>query len=367
MDNGILAEYRIVRLIIHSNYFARRSIPLRNYLYPDRLDITDIDVLGIRYNIDFTTTKIMVDCKSGLSGRSSDSKPANRILWLSGLKNFLNYDLAYFYKPNINPVMKDFALRNEVVPIDETKLNELEARMGLVDVWQGSYNLKMDNVMMEYYNSIKNIANLKNLYWFLRIEFWTLPCNLQLKRCMNYIERLFNEIHLSKYERYLLIELYILTTVALLNICRDTYPYTNYERELWITNKMIEGLGTIDQQGKILSLMKMICETKIEEVTGQKVPICIDGYRNQPPDYTEDLISLIGRLMDKAEYSVELPRFLDFFMFEYVFFDKDINKLYLNSFFNRDLDILAKLAKNIIKFLDPLSESREMNRKLFDY
>ena len=340
---------------------------MRNYFYPDGLDITDIDVLGIRYNVDFSTTKIMADCKSGLSGRSSDNKPANRILWLSGLKKFLDFDLAYFYKPNINHVMKDFALKNGVIPIDGVKLTELETKMGIASVWQGSYDINMHGIILDNYQHIRNISNLKNLYWFLRIEFWTLSCNLQIKRCMNYIERFFNKDSLSEYEKYLLIELYVLSTVALLNICRDAYPYTEAERELWITNKMVEGLGTIEQQGKILLLMKQICETKIEEVTGQKVPIYIDGYRNQPPDYTEDLIRLIGRLMDKAEYSIELARFMDFFMYNYILEDKEVNKLYLKILFTKDLDLIAKLAKNIIRFVDPLSGSREMNKKLIEY
>lgn len=369
MEKGIIAEYRIARLVFHNNYFARRSIPLRNYFYPDALDITDIDVLGIRYNMDFTATKIVADCKSGLSSRSSDNKPANRILWVSGLKKFLNCDIAYFYKPNINQIMKDFALKNEVIPIDDTKLDELERKTGIKDVWHGSYDINIYDIISRYYMQIKKIKDLKNLYWFLRIEFWTLPCNLQIKRCINYIERFFKKHNLTKYEEYLLIELYILSSVALLNICKDTYPYTDHERELWIVNKMIEGVGTIDQQEKILLLMKEICETKIKEVTSQNVPIYIDGYRSQPPDYTEDLIRLIDRINDKAEYSIEIPRFLDFYMYEYILSgkDQDQDSQFLNWQFTNDLNIVAKLAKNIVRFLDPLSESREMNKRFFEF
>jgi len=367
MDNGINLEYRVFRLLFHSNYFARRGIPLRNCFYPNTIDVTDIDVIGLRYNIDFSETKILADCKSNVSGKSTDAKPANRILWLSGLKKFLDYDIAYLCKPRFNKGMKDFALNNEIIPIDEAKLSELETKFDIKNVWQGSYNINRHSEMIDYYTKIKNNSDLNHLYWFLRIEFWTLPCNLQIKRCMHFVESCFGDRDLPQYEKYLLGELYILSSIALINICRDVYPYDQYERELWITNRMIEGLGTIDQQDKILSLIKNITETKIEEVTQQKVPIYIDGYRIPPPDYTEDLIKIIDRLLDKAEYSVEIPRFLDFFIYEYILNNSNVNKEYLSTLVNKDLNLVAKLAKNILRFVDPLAENRAMNKKIFDF
>lgn len=367
MDNGIKLEYRVFRLLFHCNYFARRSIPLRNYLYPDTLDVTDIDVIGLRYNVDFSSTKILADCKSNVSGKAIDSKPANRILWLSGLKKFLDYDIAYLCKPHINRVMKDFALSNGIIPMDEGKLTELETKFNINDVWQGSYNIQKHSDIIEYYNRIKNNPNLNHLYWFLRIEFWALPCNLQIKRCMYYFENCFGDRDLAQHEKYLLGELYILSSISLLNICKDVYPYTRYERETWITNKMIEGLGTVDQQDKILSLIKQITEAKVEEITQQKVPIYVGGYSIPPPEYTIGLIEVVDRLLDKAEYSIEIPRFLDFFIYEYGINNSPLNRDYLSGLINENLDIIAKLAKNILRFVDPFAERRAMNKNLFDF
>jgi hypothetical protein len=368
MDEGTQLEYRIDRLFFHNNYFSRRSIPLKNYFYPDDIDITDIDVLGIRYSVDFSMNRIIADCKSNISLKSRDAKPANRILWLSGLKNFLNCDLAYFCKPEIKKVMKDFALKNEIVPIDYKKLEELEDKFNIKDVWEGSYDTSNYSKLVSHYNNIKISKDLSQVYWFLRMEFWVSPSNLQIKRCVNYASSSFKDKEITMpYEKYLLGESYILSSLALLNICKDTYPYTQSEREMWITNKMIEGIGTIEQQEKFLKLMRSYTQAKVEELTQQKVSITREEFKMIPPDYTKDLIELVNRFIDKAEYSIEVPRFLDFFIYEYILNSKEIDNDRLSSLFKTDVDIVAKLSKNLIKFVDPLAQERKMNTKLLEY
>ena len=368
MDEGILLEYRINRLFFHNNYFSRRGIPLKNYFYPESVDITDIDVYGIRYDIDFSKSKILADCKSNISTTSRDAKPANRILWTSGLKKFLNCNIAYFCKSRIGERMKDFALKNDVIPIDYIKLEELEDRFDIKDKWQGSYDKSNYQKIKSYYKDIKKSAKLNKLYWFLRLEFWTLPSNLQIKKCINHLYDCFKERNItSGHKTYLLCELYCLSSISLLNLCGDTYPYTKSERNRWITTKMIEGIGTIEQQDNILKIIKAYTEAKVEELTHQKTIIDFEDFKISPPEYTSDLLELINRFVDKPIYSTKIPRFIDFFVYEYVLKKKEIEKDVLNKLFQVDIDILAKLSKNLIRFIDPLASERNINEKLLAF
>jgi len=369
MDEGILLEYRIARLFFHNNYFSRRGIPLISYSFSEEsADITDIDVLGIRYNVDFSVNKIFADCKSNISPKAKEAKPVNRILWTSGLKKFLNYDIAYFCKPKINEKIKDFALKNGVIPLDYIKLEELEDRFDLNDRWQGSYDKANYQKINSYYVNIKKDSNLYKLYFFLRYLFWRVPPNHQIKRCMNLLDENFKDSQISsKYKIYLLCELYSLSAISVLNLCKETYPYTKTERDSWITNKMIEGIGSIKQQENLLRVIKSYAQAKVEELTQQKILIDFDEFKIPAPEYTGDLIDLLDRFVSKPEYSIEVPRFIDFFVYEYIMKNEEVDTEELKSLFKIDIDMLAKLSKNLIRFVDPLADERNVNEKILTY
>ena len=48
-------EYDVCQLFTEQNYFTRRSIPIRSTI---NQDITDVDVLGIKYTYPFEKTKL---------------------------------------------------------------------------------------------------------------------------------------------------------------------------------------------------------------------------------------------------------------------------------------------------------------------
>lgn len=368
MNEGALLEYRLSRLFFYNNYFTRRSLPLKNYFYPESVDITDIDVLGIKYDIDFSKKKIFADCKSNVFTSNKDAKPANRILWSSGLKNFLKCDYAYFCKPRIGERMKDFALKNDVVPIDYIKLDELEERFEITDKWQGSFDKSKYEEQKAYYKDIKKNTRLNKLYWYLRLEFWTLPAHFQVKKCINHLYDCFKERNITaNYKKYLLCELYCLSSIAIINLCSNTYPYTKSERERWIITKMTEGIGTIEQQENLLRTIKAYTQAKVEELSDQKTIIDFDDLKISPPDYTKNLIELVERYVNKPSYSTNVPRFLDYFLYEYVLDNKMPNHDDLKKLFSVDLDMLAKLSKNIIRFIDPLADERMINSKLLNF
>lgn len=52
--------------------------------------ITDVDVLGVAFDITGKTRKIIFDCKT-----LKNTSPINRAFWASGVMNFLGYDEAF--------------------------------------------------------------------------------------------------------------------------------------------------------------------------------------------------------------------------------------------------------------------------------
>jgi hypothetical protein len=354
MDEGTLLEYRVARLLFHMGYFTRTRLPLKSFFYPEHIDITDIDVYAIKFDNDFNEHKILVDCKSGTSSKQKESKPSNRVLWLSGLIKFLNASRGYFIKPQITDKFKDFALKNGITPLDYARLEELETQFNLID-WRGSYSIENFEREINSYNNIKKRrGDMNQLYWFLKMDFWTLPSNIQIKQIVERFQDLSIKCSFEEsYEIWLLGESIILFSIALLRFSQDLFPLTEQQRNNWINIKMIEGLGTIEQQEKLLFLSRQYAASIIEQYTGKKIDIKEDEVKIPPPEYTSNLIDLFSRILDEPEISIYIPRFLDFFIYEYIISKKNVNKDELISLFPVDLDLLAKLSKNIIKFLEP--------------
>lgn len=369
MDEGTLLEYRVARLLFHMGYFTRSRLPLKSYFYPDHVDITDIDVYAIKFNNDFNENIILADCKSGTSSKQKDSKPSNRVLWLSGLIKFLSASRGYFIKPQISDKMKDFALKNGITPLDYARLKELETQFNLMEDWRGSYSIENFKEEIDFYNEIKNKnGDMNQLYWFLRMGFWTLPSNIQIKQIMDRVQYLNIKCSFkAPHEVWLLGESTILLSIALLRFCQELFPLTEQQRNNRINVKMIEGLGTIEQQEKTLYLTHVYAASLVEQYTGKKTIIKEDEVKIPPPEYTPNLIDICSRILNEPEISIHIPRFLDFFIYEYIVSNKDLNREELELMFPVDLDILAKLSKNILRCINPDIADIGMYGKLIDF
>ena len=86
-------EYDVCQLFTEQNYFTRRSIPIRSTI---NQDITDVDVLGIKYTYPFEKKVIICDCKNKVK-----PKPFERIFWTKGLGEYVGVDDEYIALPKI--------------------------------------------------------------------------------------------------------------------------------------------------------------------------------------------------------------------------------------------------------------------------
>lgn len=367
IEEGIYLEYRTIRLFNEMGYFSRRSIPLKHYFYPESIDITDIDAYGIRWNYDFSNDIIIAQCKSGRS--KTERKSGNPILWLSGLKQLLQADRAYLIKSIISSKLLDFAINNGIIPIDVVRLNELEEQLNLSD-WKSSYDITNYKRKIDYYKKIKTRSNyVQDHYWFLVSDYWGVKTNLQIKRIINYVEKLLQNLT-SIEHNWLLIESVILFSVSLINFCHEVSPYKKEDRENYIKISMIEGIGNIEDQEKILKITKSLISAYIKEYTGESVQYNSDDVKIPPPEYTDKLIELLTRLVDKPKLSIKIPHFLDYYLYESQINGKDVEKLELEKKYSCtsiELDILVKLSKNIIRFLDANADQRDIFKKLMAF
>jgi len=369
MDDGDTLEYRVARYFFHKGFITRQSLPLKTYFYPEIFDITDIDVYTIKFDNDFSDKVIIADCKSGTSPKSKESKPLNRLFWLRGLMTFLNVNQGYFIKPRISEKIKKFSSNLNIVPLDYEWLNETELRLNLSNDNRGSYAIQNADQLHTFYQKIRaHPDHIEFFYWFLRLKFWTIPSNIQIKEIMRGHSILVKKCSFKNdYEIWLLGESAILLAIALLKFCSELYPLSEKERERRIELKMIEGIGSIEQQNKILDLMRIFAQEKVFETCKKRIQISEKELTITSPPYTPQLMELISRILEQPEISIQTPRFLDFFIYEYIINEKEVNAAELHQLFPQNLDLIAKQSKNIIKFLDPDIKNNEKFSKLINF
>ena len=73
-------------------------------------------------------------------------------------------------------------------------------------------------------------------------------------------------------------------------------------------------------------------------------------------------------MIQRPVVSIEVPRFLDFVCFEFLFKDKQIDDTVIKELFPTETSLIAKIAKNIIKFvLDNAGISEDIYKNLIEF
>jgi len=342
-----LLEYRVMRLLFYRGFFVRRHLTLKSYFYPESVDVTDIDVLGIRFSDDFSPEVTICECKSGRSNGTVD-----RVLWLLGLSKYFGAHTPIIIRQEISGKIKNFANEVGVFPLDLKNLKELEQQNEIVEnEWVGPFDFEYyDKRLEEYYRLVKNQPNLSKIYWFLRSRFWYTDNSTRLKQAMTALEIALKNIE-SDVNKWLIYETSILLSLALMYLCNQVYTLNKKERETYITNILTTGLGSPEIGKKILDATYGLVTTLIREKTGESIYLEEKYLRLVPPEYTKALIDLIDRLIQKPNLAINVPRFLDLICYEYLMKGKEIDYERVKKIFPEKTDFVAKLSKNVIRFL----------------
>ena len=135
-----------------------------------RLELTDADVLGFRFDPSGKASRILIDCKSTTKGRAVD-----RVLWVRGLGDFLVVENLFLFQARIPQNARWLAGQLAVRCLDQNDLSRIERHLGL-DMLKGPY---FDGTGYEkihaVLNSFPKTSDYRELARFLVGGVWTLP------------------------------------------------------------------------------------------------------------------------------------------------------------------------------------------------
>ena len=263
-DPAIILEYRVKKLLFYQGYFSRNHLTLRSYFYPDIVDVTDIDAVGIRFTPNFSPEVVVCECKSGDSNGTVD-----RILWLAGLSEYFTASSSMIIRKAIPAKIKRFAQDVGITPIDYSRLMEIEKNNGIPATFLGSNDYEYyEPRIQQYYQNFKDDPHLSKIYWFLRSRYWYSENSARVKQTITVLKMLSSN---TKPEaiRWLAYEASILFSLSLVYLCKELFPLTEKERPEYINNLLITGVGSPEYSKKVLSATYGLIASIEKEKTGK--------------------------------------------------------------------------------------------------
>jgi hypothetical protein len=156
LDHDAPLKLRIRRILYTQGYWSSLEVDLSEYNVVDkfnvkRVSLTDLDVLGIRYDSMFSQTKVVADCKSG-----RNFSEVERLFWLNGVKEYFQANEAYFVHPRIQKHAKIIANKLSLRTLDEAALSHLEKTLRIE-------NQLLPIVDLKIYQEISHLWGIKVL------------------------------------------------------------------------------------------------------------------------------------------------------------------------------------------------------------
>lgn len=295
----------------------------------DSEDITDLDVMGLKYTKDYRITKMWVDCKSG------KIKTMERLTWINGIKNYLGFNEVLFVATSKASAL-DYASKLGIKIFDQKIFDQIEKRFQVdQNNWYGSCNPEIFLGINEQLKKI-NIPGLeaKKISNLITSEYWNYDSFTGLKKAIAAIKQLKkvpisvlskSEIQTFKWAMYQSI---ILLTNSILMISNEVFYLDKSKRESYISEKLIASDIPMKRRDEIFDSAVDLITSRLqsENPTLERINISFS-----PPSYVEALLNLIERIIDSPQYAFDILRTMDLMFMEFDLLDKKIDDELMKS------------------------------------
>ena len=359
-------KLRLSRLLLKMGYFVRRNVPVSTYTPGEfatrRVDITDIDVLGARWDEDLRLDRMVCECKSGMK-----AKPLDRCFWLSGVMHYFGARKGYLVVKEAGTIPGSIGEAMNVTVVDETFLSDLEKRYDIdANRWVGYCSAELDQKIVEYRKTLKEVFRPQLNY--VVYGYWKDPEYYQLKRLLAASREIASKLQSSEAMRWFSLESLCLLTSSLVTFCHKLYV-TQASKVPEETSKQLFGgfISKAEREGIARSAIRFM-ESYVEAKYQEKFPLRPEDM-TLDPEYIEKLVELVSRLVSRPHQTRVLPLFMDIVCFEFLHKGTALSKEELSKYISdHDVFMLAKLAKNVVRFyLDSTSTKTNLFDQLLNF
>jgi len=358
MSKDFELKIRLNNIFWSLGCYTRLEVKLAEYSTHNRIpmELTDLDVLGIRILPDLNIDYLTADCTSS---KHVIKSPIQRVFWLKGIMDFFGASKGYLSLKTKNPipeVQRIVAYRLGVTILDENNLSNLEKRVSN----SGSLRLQSGkpDSWLYFENNLTTISkNLAPLLNFRKHKYWINQPYQNLYSLISVIgknRRFFDGE--NRLQRALVLDLLALFSLSLLQMSAYVFQVNPENPEMELKAYFYGGHTEMQRKQIIINNIQKLIENIPQQGDLFNQHLKLD------PEYLPNMFDVGFRLLNKPFDSSQILRYL-----QVVLFEKTLNKgenqeglNYLDTSFS---DTTKKLTKDIAKFF---SDATGLPKKMFD-
>jgi hypothetical protein len=336
-------KLRIRRILWAQGFHCPLEVDLSHFDYQDaaqilkRSSLTDIDVLGIRFEPDLRMTTIIADCKSG---RDSES---TRIFWLRGVMDFFGAQEGIFVKKSLHSQARSIAPRLGIRAIDEKGLDALEKSLALdilsVDIGDPSIYSKTSSLWgIEIESGQKPTDRqsvVKYIYQYLQYYYWVVDEYRNIQNLVDLFNRIRNDIYVnnikSKYLVYIGLQR---LTLSILRMASSVAAVDMTNIRVQSHTYLFGGAFLQHERTQIIDLLNKLIE---QDGIGEKIKL--------EPAYFDELVEIVNRIILNSLQAIKILQHLDAVIMEYILGStQDIQRVLGQSYSTDALVLMKRIA-----------------------
>jgi|YelNatPaOPRAMG01_1025707.scaffolds.fasta_scaffold50178_2 hypothetical protein len=345
MNNDFDLKIRLNNIFWSLGCYTRIEVKLSEYSLQRKIpmELTDLDVLGIRILPDLSTDYLVADCTLN---KDVIKSPIQRVFWLKGVMNFFGASKGYLGLGTNNPISETqriAAQRLGVTILNENNLANLEKR-----VINSGLQLKLSEPesWLNFENKIASLSkNMCPLLNFRKYHYWLNPSYQNIHALIFLVTRhnkFFDET--NRLQKALVLDLLTLLTLSVLKMSEYVLRINPENPETELKAYLYGGYAEMKRRQSIVENIR-----KIMEKSNLTQGSLFNETFKLDPDYLPQLFDIAFRLLNKPFDSSQILRYLQVILFEKIL-DKGENAegmKYLETGFP---DITKKLTRDIAKF-----------------
>jgi len=326
IDPGDELEARVAQLWFWEGFFARRAVNLQRHYDPEPLQVTDLDLFAYDFDPRLTRRKLIGEVKGG-TGRSAP-KPLDRIIWLHGLADLVGADGGEMITAmRLSRRARELAAGLGVTAQTTADLERREKAARVAEVADlGSQGVQSVGRMKAVHRHCATDPELEQAFWFLRSEVWFLDPWSATKRVIGLIRQLAKRWVPQVADNdanalcWLLSEAVAGFTVNVTALAGEAMRLDAGQFHVLAAERLAEGMVPTHYMRRLSDAIDKYIAGLLATVNAPATvrADAVGAFQPRPPDFTDPLVELIGRLAAAPSVTRRLGRQVDLVVFERV-------------------------------------------------
>lgn len=341
-------KLRIKRILEVQGYHCPLEVALSHFESQDtsqdlkRILLTDLDVLGIRFELDLRQTIIIADCKSG---RESE---VNRIFWLRGIMDYFQAQEGIFLKSQMHSQARALGPRLGIRVLDEKGLAILEKGLGIDSSSFSTDDITLYQRMSSLWgirlepnqNPTQRQLALKSVYQYLQYNYWMVDDYVNIQTIIDRFGKIKADLSpddlRSKYFAFVGLQRLSLSIIKMAGYvaARDLSDVAGQFKTAFF--------GGTSRMRTSVQIMQYL--ERLSEFSG------IEERLQLEPPYFNELVEIVNRIVLNSRYATKILQHLDVVLTEHVFGEKrGLEEVLGITYSTEALVLLKRIAAMFVK------------------